>query len=182
MDDKLRLLMIWITFALLALLAGVESALAFMSDQIAQNMEALRRSLGGGLEQSVMVTSMIPTIGQMIIGFILPFALVFVAVPIESFVSSSRTVLGIIIAAVLRFLAFLLRLIGNAGYFAARLIVNIYDLLIFPSIWLEGVIVGSKTKNDDTSEELPYKDITITEETIDKINDPLDYTEQHESK
>ena len=125
---------------------------------------------------------MIPTVGQMIIGFILPFALVFVAVPIESFVSSSRTVLGVIIAAVLRFLAFLLRLIGNAGYFTARLIVNIYDLLIFPSIWLEGVIVGSKTKNDDTSEELPYKDITITEEAIDKINDPLDYTEQHESK
>ena len=62
------------------------------------------------------------------------------------------------------------------------MIVNIYDLLIFPSIWLEGVIVGSKTKNDDTSEELPYKDITITEEAIDKINDPLDYTEQHESK
>ena len=182
MDDKIRLWMIWITFALLATLAGVESALAFMSDQIAQNMEALRRSLAGGLEQGAMVTSMIPTVGQMIIGFILPFALVFVAVPIESFVSSSRTVLGIIIAAVLRFLAFLLRLIGNAGYFTARLIVNIYDLLIFPSIWLEGVIVGSKTKNDDTSEELPYKDITITEEAIDKINDPLDYTEQHESK
>ena len=111
-----------------------------------------------------------------------PFALMFAVIPIESFVSSSRTVLGIVVAAVLRFFAFLLRLIGNAGYFTARLIVNIYDLLIFPSIWLEGVIVGSKTKNSDTSEEQPYKDITITEEAIDKINDPIDYTEQHGSK
>ena len=182
LDDKIRLLLIWITFALLATLAGVESALAFMSDQIAQNMEALRRSLGGGLEQSAMVTSMIPTIGQMIIGFILPFALVFAAVPIETFVSSSRTVLGIVVAAILRFFAFLLRLIGNAGYFTARLIVNIYDFLIFPSIWLEGVIMGSKTKKIDTSEKQLYKDATITEEAIDQINDTIDYNEQHESK
>ena len=182
MDDRLRLLMIWVTFAMLAVLAAVESSLAFMSDQISQNMEALRQSLSEDLEQSAMGTSLIPTVGQMIIGFILPFALVFVAVPIESFVSSLRTVLGILAAAGLRFLAFMLRLIGNAGYFTGRLVVNIYDLLIFPSIWLEGVIVGSKTNYDDIPQKQLYKDSAVTEEAMNNVNDNIDFNEQPGSK
>ncbi|UCD81662.1 MAG: hypothetical protein JSW26_09640, partial [Desulfobacterales bacterium] len=180
MDDKMRQLMIWITLTLLAIMAGVESALAFMSDQIVQNMEALRLSLLPGMDQSAMLNSMIPTVGQMIIGFILPFALVFVAVPLESFVSSSRTVLGIVVTAALRFIAFLLRLIGNAGYYTGRLVVNLYDLLIFPSIWLEGVIVGSRTKRRDVSEGQLFEDGAVAEEAIDKFKDALDYKEHQE--
>ena len=182
MDDRLRLFMIWTTFAMLAILAAVESSLALMSDRISQNMEVLRQSLSESLDQSAMGTSLIPTVGQMIIGFILPFALVFVAIPIESFVSSSRTILGIFAAAGLRFLAFVLRLIGNVGYFSGRLIVNFYDLLIFPSIWIEGVIVGSKTQYNDIPQEQLYKDRTITGAAIDNVHDNFDYNEQPESK
>jgi hypothetical protein len=180
MDDKMRRLMIWITLSMLAIMAGVESSLAFMSDQIVQNMEALRQSLLPGLKQSAMVNSMIPTVGQMIIGFILPFALVFVAVPLESFVSSSRTVLGVVVAAALRATALLFRLIGNAGYYTGRLVVNLYDLLIFPSIWLEEVIVGTKTKKKDVSEEQIFEDGGVAEEAIDNIEDELDYTKHPE--
>jgi hypothetical protein len=84
MDDKMRHRMIIITFTLLAILAGVESALAFMRDRIAHDMEALRQTLAG-VEQTALTTSMIPTVGQMVMGFILPFALAFVAIPLESF-------------------------------------------------------------------------------------------------
>jgi hypothetical protein len=180
LDDKMRRMIGWITFAVLAILAGVESALAFMSDQIAQNMEALRLTLSPGLDQSGVMTSMIPTIGQMIIGFILPFALAFVAIPMESFVSASRTVLGIVAAGALRLLAFILRLIGNTGYYIGRLVVNLYDLIIFPSIWLEGVIVGPKTKINEASQEQLNRDRTTTEEALDPLNDPMDYKEQQE--
>ena len=170
----------WVTFTLLAVLAGVESALAFMSDQIAQNMEALRQTLAPGLGPGPLVSSMIPTIGQMIIGFILPFALVFVAIPLESFVSSSRTMLGMVVAAAMRSCAFLLRLIGNAGYYTARLVVNLYDLLIFPSIWLEGVIVGSRKKREDVSEERLFEDRAVAGEAIENIKDAIDYKEHQE--
>jgi hypothetical protein len=180
MDDKMRHMMGWITFAMLTILAGVESALAFMSDQIAQNMEALRLTLSPGLDQNTIMTSMIPTVGQMIIGFILPFALTFVAIPLESFVSASRTVLGIVAAGVLRFLAFVLRLIGNAGYYIGRLVVNLYDLIIFPSIWLEGVIAGPKTRSNQASQERLYEDRAIKEEAMDNLNDKMDFKEQQE--
>jgi hypothetical protein len=33
-----------------------------------------------------------------------------------------------------------LRLAGNLGFYLGRLVVNIYDLIIFPGLWLEGVL------------------------------------------
>jgi len=179
MDDKMRLRMIWITFTLLAVLAGVESALAFMRDRIAQDMQALRQTLTG-VEQAAVATSLIPTVGQMIMGFILPFALAFVAIPLESFVSSSRTVLGIVAAGTLRLFAFILRLIGNLGYYAGRLVINLYDLIIFPSIWLEGVITGSKGKSKQPAEDQLFEDGDITEEAVDSFSDTIEYKEPQE--
>lgn len=139
MDDKMRKRMIWITLALLTVLAGVESALAFMRDRIASDMEALRQTLAG-VEQTVRTGSKIPTIGQMTMGFILPFALTFVAIPLESFISSARTALGTAAAGLLRLMAFLLRLSGNIVYYTGKLVTALYDLIIFPPLWLEGLV------------------------------------------
>lgn len=170
MDDKMRHRMIVITFSLLAILAGVESALAFMRDRIAHDMEALRQTLAG-VEQTGLTTSMIPTIGQMVMGFILPFALAFVAIPLESFVSASRTVLGGAVAWLLRMTAFLLRLLGNLGYYAGRFIVNTYDLIIFPTIWLEGVIVGRKGKKMNIPTAELSQDAQLVEESVKGVDE-----------
>jgi hypothetical protein len=99
----------------------------------------------------------------MIISFIFPFALVFVAIPLESFLASSRTVIGITVVGVLRLLAYLLRLIGNFGYYSGRFVVNLYDLLIFPSIWLEGVLAGSHTNKHETADKRFYEGRSISE-------------------
>jgi hypothetical protein len=142
MDDKTRNRMIWIILTLLTIFAGIESALALLRDRMAADMEALRQTLAG-IEQTGVSTSLIPTIGQMIIGFILPFALAGVAIPLEAFISSARTVLGAIAAGGLRFLAFNLRLIGNIVVYSSKVILTVYDLVIFPTIWLEGILSGS---------------------------------------
>jgi hypothetical protein len=179
MDDKMRHRMIIITFTLLAILAGVESALAFMRDRIAHDMEALRQTLSG-VEQTGLTTSIIPTVGQMVMGFILPFALAFVAIPLEMFVSSSRTVLGSLMAWLLRMFAFLLRLLGHVGFYAGRFIVNVYDLAIFPAIWLEGVILGSKDKRVDISEAELSEDSPLVEEAADSFEETLKIKEPQE--
>jgi hypothetical protein len=139
LDDKKRTWFFWILLIMLTILAGVESSLAFMRDRIAHDMEALRQSLAG-IEPSAIAASNIPTVGQMILGFILPFILTTVAMPFETFISSSRTVLGMAGAWALRVLAFVLRLAGNIGYYLGRLVVNVYDLVIFPALWLEALI------------------------------------------
>lgn len=157
MEDNKRKTIFWILFSFLFILACVESSLAFMRDRIAADMEALRQSLAG-IDGSQTVTSNIPTYGQMIMGFILPFILTFVAIPFESFVSSSRTVLGLVAAFTLRMLAFLLRLMGNLCFYLSRLIVNIYDLAIVPALWLEGVIVQKRAQSkEDESGKKPIE-------------------------
>ncbi len=153
MDDKMRTRMIWITFSILLILASVEAALAFMRDQIAADVQALRQSLVAAESAAVVVNNWIPTVGQMVMGFVLPFALTFVAIPLESFIHSSRALLGVIGAAMLRGLAFLLRLSGNIGRYLGELLVNIYDLFIFPPLWMENLIRDRRHQHDIIVEE-----------------------------
>ena len=95
--------------------------------------------------------------------FILPFALTFVAIPLESFVQSSRTVLGEALAALLRGIAFLLRLLGNISKYTGELLVNLYDLLAFPLIWVENLL---RKQKQHTGIERPGKKIEHPEMII----------------
>jgi len=136
MDDRTRVRMAWVTFSILLILACIESSLALMRDRIAADMMALRQSLAS-VDPVETPASMIPTVGQMVMGFILPFALMFVAIPLETFVGSARNVLGAGLALALRGMAFGLRLAGNAAQAVGELLVNLYDVVIFLPLWAE---------------------------------------------
>lgn len=148
LDDKMRVKMIWITFSILFILASIESSLAFMRDIIAADMQALRQSLAGSEVAAEASGNWIPTAGQMVMGFILPFALAFVAIPLESFVHSSRTVLGVVLVGLLRGFAFLLRFIGNIAKSASEMLLKVYDLLVFAPLWIEQMITKSKAEKE----------------------------------
>jgi hypothetical protein len=146
LDDKLRVRMMWASFTMLLILAGVEAGLAYMRELLSQDDAAL---VAGLLNNSEVVrqnsSRWITTAAQMGMGFILPFALTFVAIPLESFVESSRTVLGALGVALLRSLAMLLRLLGNIAHYFGTALAHVYDLLIFAPLWLEGVMRNRKT-------------------------------------
>jgi hypothetical protein len=89
----------------------------------------------------------------MVMGFILPFALTFVAIPLESFVQSSRTVAGVAAAGLLRAIAFLLRFLANIFRYLGEFLVNLYDLLVFPPLWLENLIKNREQRADIIVEE-----------------------------
>ena len=159
LNDKLRVRMIWITFGFLFALASVEAGLAFMREILMQDELATSAMLRGDGSDIIATADFawITTAAQMGMGFILPFALVFVAIPLETFVSSTRTVIGIIASALLRALAFTLRLLGNIARYGGRMVANLYDLIIFGPLWLENSITkksGAK-KNQDGSNTHP---------------------------
>lgn len=142
MPDKMRRRMILVAFTILFVLACVEAALAFMRDLIAADIQALRQSLAAGGDMIQPASRWIPTVGQMVMGFVLPFALTFVAIPLESFVHSSRTVMGVGLGGMLRGLAFLCRLFGGIARNLGQLFLGFYDLLIFPPLWVERLVRG----------------------------------------
>ena len=83
-----------------------------------------------GVEVAEPELSWIPSVGMMVMGFILPFALTFVAIPLESFIHSSRTVLGLVMVWLLHAISFSIRLMANVIHGAGRFFVNMYDLVI----------------------------------------------------
>jgi hypothetical protein len=162
MDDKMRRRMLVITLSILTILATVEASLAYMRDILAMDREALTQSLSGiGVADSQF--RWIPSMGQMVMGFILPFTLAFVAIPLESFVHSSRTVMGLLATGILRALIFAARLIGNNAYQLGRVLVGIYDLVIFLPLKVEELILGRKDRA------LPIVDEIETVETTEGV-------------
>lgn len=143
LDDKQRRFIAFVAVGFLFTFAGIESALAYMRDLIAANNEALRQSLLSGNGETIEVArSFIPTVSQMVLGFILPFALTFAIIPFESFVHSARTVLGYMGELLLRTLAASIRLVANLVYYLGSVIISLYDLLIFLPLWFEKKIRG----------------------------------------
>src|SRR3954463_5281120 len=84
LPEDMRRKMMWIAFTLLVILAGIEAALALMRDMLIADKAALLQSLASAPQhaQADGWLGKIPTAGQMLLGFILPFALAFVAVPL----------------------------------------------------------------------------------------------------
>lgn len=134
--DKLRVRMIWITFAILLFLASVEAGLAYMREILMQDELATSALLRGG-ELINNDFAWITTAAQMGMGFTLPFALVFVAIPLETFVHSLRTIVGLLGIGALRLVGTGLRALGGAFQLAGNMLVRLYDMVIFLPLWAE---------------------------------------------
>jgi hypothetical protein len=143
MDDTMRKRMVVITFSILAILATVEASLAYMRDLLALDREALTQSLAGTGIIAEAEFRWIPSLGQMIMGFILPFALAFVAIPLESFIHSLRTVLGMIALTLIHAVAFTARLIGGTARQISVMLVSLYDLFIMLPLGIERLVANT---------------------------------------
>jgi hypothetical protein len=139
LDDKMRRRMIWVTFIILATLASIEAGLAYMRDLLSQDDAALIANLLNGSQTAALAAGnrWITTAAQMGMGFILPFALTFVAIPLETFVHTSRTVIGTLAVGLLNTLAGTLRVLGNGAEHGGKALINLYDLVIFAPLWIE---------------------------------------------
>jgi hypothetical protein len=100
----------------------------------------------------------------MIMGFILPFALAFIAIPLESFIHSLRTVLGLFAIALLRTLHLILRSSASLITQVSKVVINAYDLVIMVPLSIErGLKKGKKTFNKDV------KTSSTSKQTIETV-------------
>jgi prefoldin subunit 5 len=145
-NEKMRRSMMWLSLTILLVLAGVEVALAVMRDLIVSADVALKQSLGNAAVVAPVDASWmmkIPTAGQMILGFTLPFALAFVAIPLEYFIQSSRTVFGNGMVFGLRGLSLLLRVVGIVVKQVGNALCMLYDAVIFVPLLIERMVQGA---------------------------------------
>jgi len=154
MEDKMRRRMMFVTFFILAILATIESSLAYMRDLLALDREALQQSLINAGTSSGIVEAQfrwIPSIGQMVMGFILPFALAFIAIPLESFIHSLRIVVGLMVIGVIRVFRILLRMIGGFINHLFKMFVHLFDLIIMLPLTIEKLVSSrNRSKVEET--------------------------------
>jgi len=143
LSDKMRVRMVVITFLILLLMASIEAGLAYMREVLLLDEMATNALLRGDNSASLVNPHLwITTAAQMGMGFVLPFALVFVAIPLETFVHSLRTVVGLIGSALLQALALLLRVLGNGCRHLGALACRLYDMPLFVPLWIESRLSG----------------------------------------
>jgi len=148
LPDKTRVRMMGITFTILLLLASVEAGLAYMREILMQDELATSALLRGGelLVQNDFLW--ITTAAQMGMGFILPFALVFVAIPLETFVHSLRTVMGLVGIGMLRLMSLTFHILGTLCTHAGTALLKLYDITIFMPLWIEAKFHDQKGSGD----------------------------------
>ncbi|HEY2275732.1 MAG TPA: hypothetical protein VGH61_09535 [Steroidobacteraceae bacterium] len=154
LSDKIRVRMVIVTFLILLLMASIEAGLAYMREVLLLDEMATNALLRGDNAGSIAGSHLwITTAAQMGMGFVLPFALVFVAIPLETFVHSLRTVVGLIGIAVLNALALVLRLLGNGCRHFGALACRVYDLPLFVPLWIETRILAGNGNGHATAAE-----------------------------
>jgi hypothetical protein len=160
LPEKTRITMVWVSLVFLTILASVEAGLAYMREILLQDQLATASALRGTDASLLSNESLwITTAAQMGMGFILPFALTFVAIPLETFIQTARHVAGLCFMAVLNLLVWALRVLGNLAWQTGVVITHLYDLVIFAPLWLEHRATARRARraaamqqSDDTSE------------------------------
>jgi len=138
LDDRMRKRLSWIAFIILFVMACVEASLGIIRDILSSQDAALINKE----TETVTETTSISAATNMTIGFILPFALVFIAIPLESFIHSALTALRTLGVILLRFVAFTVRGIGMFIKQIGITLVRVYDLVIIVPLWIEYLVSG----------------------------------------
>ena len=127
-----RRMLLGLSLAGLLFLACVESSLAVLRESIAEADAALRLSLSGEQAQAVTQasTSQIPVVGQAVLGFVLPWILAMVAIPLEMLLDSGRHVASTIVVLGLSGIAVLGRAGAHASTKLAAMLVSVYEIYV----------------------------------------------------
>src|SRR3954464_9964541 len=128
----------------LFMLACIEASLAVLREQIVESSTALKASLAGAAAAPVAQTasSRIPVIGQAVLGFILPWILAMVAVPLETMISTGGHIVLSVVAGLLHLGGMLSRLGGHVMRYALLAARHVYDIYIVIPLQVERVFAN----------------------------------------
>ncbi len=133
----------------LFLLAAIEASLAILREQLLEADKALAMALAGetarGKEEvAAPLLSHIPMIGQAVLGFILPWILAMIAVPLEMLVESGRHVIGRLLQLFVRGLGVVVRLCAHLVRYLTAALTHLFDIYIVIPLQVERLVVGSR--------------------------------------
>ena len=142
-SGKRRIILYGSLFGLL-FLASVEASLAILREHLAEAKTALDRSLAGESSSTVadQIDSNITVIGQALLGFVLPWILAVIAIPLEMFIEASQhafarfyTIIITVVCHLANGLAFLIE-----GIF--KILMHLFDIYIIVPVQISNMFRG----------------------------------------
>jgi hypothetical protein len=137
-----RRLILFLSVGGLFFLASVESSLAILREQIVEADAALKLSLAGA-ESTVVARaadSSIPVIGQAVLGFVLPWILAMVAIPLEMLLDSGRHVLAQLAVLVLHAVGNAVHVLAHVARYLTSAIPSVYDVYVAIPLRIERMV------------------------------------------
>jgi hypothetical protein len=148
-----RKMVLGLAFFGLLFLAGVESSLAVLREQIVEADAALKLALAS--EESRVVAqasaSKIPVIGQAVLGFVLPWVLALVAIPLEMLLDSARHVLASLAVLFLQGISHLAHVGAQAAQSLSKILAQLYDVYVSIPLRIERAMRGDEPPKDGGS-------------------------------
>ena len=126
----------------LFMLACIEASLAVLREQIVESSSALKASLAGAPVVADTASSRIPVIGQAVLGFILPWILAMVAVPLETMISTGGHIVLSAVAGLLHLSGMLARLLAHAMRYALEAARHLFDIYIVIPLQVEKLVLS----------------------------------------
>jgi hypothetical protein len=138
LDSPVRRRLVWVMASLLLLLALAQAGLMYLDHRAALPANALERWI-----QYPVIVFEAPLLDQglvlgskMLLAFVLPFILIFMAVPFERLMHSLRILLVVAISLVLRISALILRVAAGWLWYVNQAVQAVYDVFISLPRWL----------------------------------------------
>jgi hypothetical protein len=156
-----RRLILGLALAGLFFLAAVESSLAVLREQIVEADAAMKLSLAGSGDKIVAAptTSKIPVIGQAVLGFVLPWILAMVAIPLEMFLDSARHVTARLGVFALQGFGHCVRVVSQLVHYVTIALSSLYDVYIAIPLRIERMVrrdeVGGTTRLTTAERRIP---------------------------
>lgn len=143
-----RRLILGLALGGLFFLASVESSLAVLRERIVEADAALKMSLAG--DEGRLVThasaSMIPVVGQAVLGFVLPWVLAMVAIPLEMLLDSGRFVVSALVGWTIEAFGQLARVAAHAVRALTTMSIHAYDVYVGIPLRIERAVRGGSTE------------------------------------
>jgi hypothetical protein len=132
----------------LFLLASIEASLAVLREQLVEAEMTLMESLAGTNAEAITdaTGSLIPVIGQAVLGFTLPWILAMIAIPLEMLLDSGRHVVGRIVVGSFLGFGLLVRFFAYLFQYAILLVAHLYDAAIMIPLQIERWIRKDKAR------------------------------------
>jgi hypothetical protein len=139
-----RRMILTVSLGGLFMLACIESSLAILREQIVESSSALRQSLAGAAAVTETASSRIPVIGQAVLGFILPWILAMVAVPLETMISTGGHIVLSALTGLLYLGGMIARLGGHLMKYMLEAARHVYDIYIVIPLQIEKITSTSR--------------------------------------